>query len=171
MKRRDTDSRELAVRYCDDPSCGCGMAESRATDPSPLTPQELTEQIDSCPKGPSGNGGRHNMTWRKRKAGTGFYCDYCGLSENSPLTPDEISAQLEDMQSGERDIRALNATIKALRAERDEALALLGQSRIALTFYAAWMLDERDDRVTYPFGQDCERNIRSTLSRLSWGAR
>jgi hypothetical protein len=38
----------------------------------------------ACSVGLAGHGGSHNMTWRKRKAGTGFYCDYCGKSDNTP---------------------------------------------------------------------------------------
>ena len=37
-----------------------------------------TVTAHGCPNGPGGNGGRHNMTWRRRKSGNGFYCDYCG---------------------------------------------------------------------------------------------
>lgn len=58
----------------------------------PATPREVAayrhlnsfiSALDGeCRLGPGGNGGRHNMTWRRRKAGEGFYCDYCGKRES-----------------------------------------------------------------------------------------
>jgi len=43
----------------------------------------------------------------------------------SPLTPSEVSAQLDELQSHERDIRALNARIATLNAQMDEAVRII----------------------------------------------